>query len=173
VERLIVTAITDDGRTLEPDTAARLFFLPAEPSAEAALSPGDDLKAAAERQRAATLAEIERQAGAWFDEKSQQYTRYAADMEKGLDNEIADLEARVKELREQSRGAGLSLEEKLKLQREASKLDRQRDELLANRFARKRKIQEDVDRMLDAVAESLKIDPQIEPVFTLRWELTR
>lgn len=45
--------------------------------------------------------------------------------------------------------------------------------MLADRFARKRKIQDEVDKMLDRVAESLKLEPQIEPLFTLRWELTR
>lgn len=173
VERLIVSGVTDDGRSLEAETAARLFFLPAEVSADGEVAPGETVKAAADRQRAATLAEIERLAGEWFDEKSQQYTRYAADMEKGLDNEIADLEVRVKELREQSRAAGLSLDEKLKLQREAAKLDRQRDEMMADRFARKRRIQDEVDRMLESVGESLKIEPQVEPLFTLRWALTR
>ncbi len=34
-------------------------------------------------------------------------------------------------------------------------------------------IMQEVDKMLDRVAESLKLEPQIEPLFTLRWELTR
>ena len=83
--------------------------------------------------------DVQRFAGKRFDDKSQQYNRYAADMEKGLDNEVADLEVRVKELREQSRDPLLALDDKLKLQREASRLDRQRDEMMADRFARKRK----------------------------------
>ena len=135
--------------------------------------PSESITAAAKRQLDATIAEVQRFAGQCFDEKSQQYNRYAADMEKGLDNEIADLEVRVRELREQSRDQSLALDQKLALQREASRLDRHRDEMLADRFARKRKIQDEVDKMLDRVAESLKLEPQVEPVFTLRWELTR
>jgi hypothetical protein len=94
-------------------------------------------------------------------------------MEKALDNEIAELEERVREMREQSRNPALALDQKLALQREASRLDRQKDALVAERFTRKRKIQDDVDKMLDDVAESLKLEPQVEPLFTLRWELTR
>jgi hypothetical protein len=44
---------------------------------------------------------------------------------------------------------------------------------VAERFTRKRKIQDDVDKMLDDVAESLKLEPQVEPLFTLRWELMK
>ena len=173
IQRLVLAAITDDGRTIESETAARLFFVPGTMRDEAPLAPGSDVEALAKSQLAATIAEVQRFAGQCFDEKSQQFNRYAADMEKGLDNEIADLELRVKELREQSREPARTLDQKLALQREASKLDRQKDEMVADRFARKRKIQDDVDRMLDGVAESLKLDPKVEPLFTLRWELTR
>lgn len=173
IQRLVLSVVTDDGTAIDTETAARLFFLPATSNGEPPAPPSESIAAAAKRQLDATVAEVQRFAGQCFDEKSQQYNRYAADMEKGLDNEIADLEVRVKELREQSRDQSLALDQKLALQREASRLDRQRDEMLADRFARKRKIQDEVDKMLDRVAESLKLEPQVEPVFTLRWELTR
>ena len=172
VERLIVAAVTDDGQDIDPSTAARLFFLPACVLQEG-MPPDDVAKAASERQRGAALQDIGRMAGQWFDEKSQQYNRYAADMEKGLDNEIATLEERVTELRERSRAAGLSLDEKLKMQREASRIDRQRDELMADRFARKRKIQDEVEKLIESVGESLKVEPKFEPLFAIKWELTR
>jgi ERCC4-related helicase len=173
IERLVLSAITDDGHAIEAAVAARFFFLPADYDGAAPDVPGEGVDAAAKVQLAAAVKEMEFFAGAQFDEKSQQYNRYAADMEKGLDNEIADLDARVKEMRDQSRDPALALDEKLKLQREASSLDRRRDELIADRFARKRRIQDEVDKMLDRVAESLKIEPQVEPLFTLRWELAR
>ena len=173
IQRFVLAVVTDDGREIEAGTAARLFFLPADQHPQSPGSPGPDVAAAAKRQLEATVVDVQRFAGKCFDDKSQQYNRYAADMEKGLDNEVADLEVRVKELREQSRDPLLALDDKLKLQREASRLDRQRDEMMADRFARKRKIQDEVDKMLDRVAESLKVAPQVEPLFTLRWELTR
>jgi ERCC4-related helicase len=173
IQRLVLAVVADDGRTIEPGTAERLFFLPGDLSGGLLADPGDEVGMAAEQQLKEAVQEVERFAGAQFDAKSQQLNRYAADMERGLDNEITDLESRVKELREQSRDPALALDEKLKLQREASRLDRQRDELMADRFARKRKIQDEVDKMLDRVAESLKVEPLVEPLFAIRWELAR
>lgn len=173
IERLVLAAITDDGQTIDPDTATRLFFLPADITGADPGAPTGTVAETAKRQLDAATAAVRQFAGAQFDEKSQQYHRYAADMEKGLDNEIADLEERVRELRAQALNPAMALDEKLKLQREASRLDRQRDELMADRFTRKRKIQDDVDNMLERVAESLKVEPAVEPLFTVRWELTR
>ncbi len=173
MQRLVLAATTDDGRSIEPETAERLFFVPATAHEDATIVPDGPLEAAAKSRLDAAVAEAQRLTSRWFDETSQKLNRYAADMEKALDNEIAELEDRVKELREQSRNPALALDQKLALQREASKLDRQKDTLVAERFTRKRKIQNDVDKMLDDVAESLKLEPHVVPLFTLRWELTR
>lgn len=173
VERLVLTALTDGGQVIEEETATRLFFLPAHIAGSVPPIPAEAIAEAAKRQMDVAIAAIRQFAGSQFDEKSQQYHRYAADMEKGLDNEIADLEVRVRELRAEALNPALALDEKVRLQREASRLDRQRDQMMADRFARKRKIQDDVDNMLERVAESLKVEPVIEPLFTVRWELTR
>jgi hypothetical protein len=172
MERLVLAAITSDGRTVEPATLERLFLVPAAME-DVETGAGVSVDAALLARLDAVLQEVQQQASEWFDETSQKLNRYASDMEKGLDKEIADLEERVRELREQSRNPSLSLDEKLKFQREASKLDKQKDTLVAERFARKRKIQDDVDDMLDKVAESLRLKPQVEPLFTISWELTR
>lgn len=173
MERIVVAAIADDGRTIASETAERLFYVPASACEDAAVVPDAALEAAAKSRLDTAVAEAQQQTAHWFDETSQKLNRYAADMEKALDNEIAELDERVKDLREQSRNPALALDQKLALQREASRLDRQKDTMVAERFTRKRKIQDDVDKMLDDVADSLKIEPQIEPLFTLRWELTR
>lgn len=173
IQRMVLAAVTDDGQPVDIETAQRFFVVPAIVQGETADMPVGTLEQASQAQLEAAIQKVRDLASVWFDDKTQQYNRYAADMEKALDNEVAGLEDRVKELREQSRSAALALDRKLELQREASKLDRQKDTLLAERFARKRKIQDEVDKMIEAVGESLKLEPQVEPLFTLRWELTR
>jgi hypothetical protein len=39
------------------------------------------------------------------------------------------------------------------------------------RFERKRALRQEIEDILDQVQESLAIEPTIEPVFTMRWEL--
>ncbi len=146
MQRLVLAAITDDCRAIEAETAQRLFFVPAS-AREATAVPDTALETVAKARLDAAVAEALQQTAHWFDETSQKLNRYAADMEKVLDNEIAELEDRVKELREQSRNPALALDAKLGLQREASRLDRQKDTLVAERFTRKRKIQDDVDKL--------------------------
>lgn len=172
MQHIVVAAVTDDGRALAPGTANRLFFVPAEAGDADGLCPNGALEAAHKTRLDEVETEARALTGQWFDETGQKLNRYAADMEKALDAEIAELGERVSELRTRSRDPALALEQKVALQREASKLDRQKDELVAHRFARKKKIQDDVDKMLDDVAESLRLEPLVEPLFTIRWELT-
>jgi ERCC4-related helicase len=173
MQRIVLAAFTDDGQQLAAETVERLFQVPGASRSTAAGVPTAALESAHQKRLAEVVAEVSLQTGQWFDEKTSQYHRYAADMEKGLDNEIADIEAEVKELREQSRTPGLALEQKLVLQGQVSKLNRRCDDLMAERFARKRKINDDVDKMLIDVAASLKLAPEVQPLFTVRWSLTR
>ena len=173
IQRLVLATVTDDGRQIEADTAERMFFVPATVHERAGIVTDAALEGSAKAALQTAIAELQKQTGHWFDEASQKLNRYAADMETALDNEIAGLDNQVQDLREQSRNSMLALDQKLALQREASKLDRHKDTLLADRFARKRKIQDDVDKMLDDVACRLKLEPQVEQLFTLRWELTK
>ena len=173
MQRIVLAAITDDGRQLAAETAERLFQVPGSATGTDRPAPTAALDAAYTARLAEVVAEASQLTSQWFTESEQKLNRYAADMEKALDNEIADLEVRVRELRDQSRGPGLGLEQKVALQREASRLDRQRDGLIAERFARKRKIQDDVDKMLDDVAASLQLSPHVQALFTVRWGLTR
>jgi SMC interacting uncharacterized protein involved in chromosome segregation len=140
---------------------------------EGSAQAATELDAALKARLDAVVQEAKQKTNQWYDETSLKLNRYQDDMEKGLDKEIADLEERVRDLREQSRNPSLSLHEKVAFQREASKLDRQKDTLFAERFARKREIQDRVDSMLDDVAASLRLEPQVEPLLAISWELTR
>lgn len=171
LQRMVIAAVTDDGETVAPETAERMFFVPAAVSENVTSEMDGSLDEVSKAALDRAIEKAQQLTSHWFDETSQKLNRYAADMEKALDNEIADLESRVRELREESRNTSLALDQKLALQREASRIDRQKDTLVAERFTRKRKIQDDVDKMLDDVADSLKLEPEIEPLFTLRWEL--
>jgi SNF2 family DNA or RNA helicase len=107
----------------------------------------------------------------WYESEERKLTQYADDLEKSLDVEIADIEAEMEELTKRSREPGLALAEKVALRREAQKKEERREELIRQRFDRKKQIRETVNAMLDKVLDSLKLEPEVAPLFTVRWEL--
>ena len=68
--------------------------------------------------------------------------------------------------------SNLDLAEKVNIKRQISGLDARRDELIAERYARKKRIRDDINKMLDEIADSLKLAPEESPLFTIRWEVS-
>lgn len=171
VEQVVLAAVTDDGVSLAPETADRLFVVPGRVSDG---NPGDQPTALGEREealRATLVREAERRSADWFNEEEEKLERYGDDMERALDSEIESVEGEIKELKRRMRDPALGLADKVALKREASRLDARRDDLIAERYERKKRIRAEIDRMLDEIADSLKIAPERAPLFAIRWRL--
>jgi len=61
--------------------------------------------------------------------------------------------------------------EKLAEKRRIGTLETKRDKMKAEFFDRRAEIRAEVDAMLDRIQESLKMEPTMTPLFTLRWEV--
>lgn len=69
------------------------------------------------------------------------------------------------------RGSNLPMAEKVAEKRRISGLEAKRDKLKAEFFDRRATIRAEVDTMLDKIQESLKLEPTLTGLFTIRWEV--
>ena len=113
----------------------------------------------------------EQQNAEWLDVESENLDHYAEDLERAFETEIKAAEAAIKEARKAFRGANLPMAEKVAEKKRINELERKRDKLKAEFFDRRAKIRADVEAMLDQIQESLKLEPSLTCLFTIRWEV--
>lgn len=169
-EELLIACTTDDGSTITSEAADKLFMVPAWDSGAATeLVPEPMLKSIEETEFAAFSERVIKENADWIDAESDRLDRFARDLEIEIDAQIADLEEQERELRKQSRAAGLSMEEKLALKRKIKRLEDQADELKLTKFGKRKEARQKVEDMLDDFAAQLNQKPTITPLMTVRW----
>ncbi|MCA0434743.1 MAG: DEAD/DEAH box helicase family protein [Proteobacteria bacterium] len=171
VDHLVVAATADDGSILSEDTLDRLFLLPG--TAETVLGlepPSQELTKKRQGLVEKRLKEAETQNADFLTKEEEKLDAYADDLEKAAEAEIKLLEDEIKAMRKESRGTG-SLAEKVEMKRAIKRKEGQRDELRMAMFTRRKDIRKEVDDLLDDMEESLKVQPSVESIFTVRWEL--
>lgn len=170
-EYLIIAVVADDGADIHTETFERLFLVPAKNEPVAGAEPEEELRVAERERRKALLDEAEKQNAEWLDVESEKLDDYAADLDRGFEAEIRALEAQIREAKKCLRGSSLPMAEKLAEKRRINALEGKRDKLKAEFFDRRAAIRADVESMLDRIQESLKLEPTLTSLFTIRWEV--
>ena len=170
-EHLVIAAVADDGGTIHAETFERLFRVPAQNEPVTGAPPETALQGLETARRAALLEEAEKQNAEWLDVESENLDHYAEDLERAFEAEIKAVESDIKEAKKALRGSALPMAEKVSEKRRISALEGRRDKLKAEFFDRRAQIRADVEAMLDRIQESLKLDPSLTPLFTIRWEV--
>lgn len=170
-EHLVIAAFADTGEDVHPDTVERLMVVPAA-TLEVAEAPPAETLARIEAERKAALLELaEQENGVWLDEENEKLDAYADDLERAFEVAVKALEAEIREAKKALRGASLPMAQKLAEKRRISSLEAKRDKMKVEFFDRRAQIRGEVEEMLDRIQESLKIEPTLTPLFTLRWEV--
>ncbi len=145
--------------------------MPAKNESVDSAAPEDKLKKAEAERRKALLDEAEQQNGEWLDLESEKLDDYAADLERAFETEIKTVESEIREAKKAMRGSSLPMAEKVAEKRRISVLEGKRDKLKAEFFDRRAAIRAEVEGMLDQIQESLKLEPTLTDLFTIRWEV--
>jgi hypothetical protein len=170
-EYLLLSALTDDGVEVHPDTVERLMRVPAKVIGALDGYPEERLNGHQQAQRQSVLNQVERQNADWLDKENEKLDAYADDLEKAFGAETKALEAEIRDAKKALRGSNLLLADKLAEKRRISSLEAKRDKLKAEFFDRRAALRAEVETMLDRIQESLKIQPSLVPLFTVRWEV--
>lgn len=171
VDHVLLAAVTDDGTPLEVATAERLFLVPGAQAPILGDVQPESLQIRRDALREVLMEDALRRSAEWLNEEEDKLERYADDLEKSLDAEIEAIEDQIRELKRIMRRPDLDLAGKVNIKREVSRLDGQRDELIAERYSRRKRIRDDINKMLDEIADSLKVAPEEVPLFTIRWSV--
>lgn len=170
-EHLVISIVAEDGAAIHAETFERLFHVPAKNEPVSGLPPEEQLKVAEAERRKALLDEAEQQNAEWLDVESEKLDDYAADLERAFETEIKIIEGEIREAKKAMRGSSLPMAEKLAEKRRISGLEGKRDKLKAEFFDRRATIRGEVEAMLDQIQESLKLEPALTDLFTIRWEV--
>lgn len=173
VDHLLLSAVTDDGAEIPEDTLDRLFKIPATAATELGLKPPSAHLATREAVlRKKRLDDADRANAEHLAKETDKLDAYAEDLEKAADAEIKALEDAIKAKRKEMRStAGLGVAEKVEMQRAIKRLEAQRDDQMMAKYERKKAIRREVEDLLDDIQASLKVRPELTPIFTIRWEL--
>ena len=147
------------------------MIVPAEDVGIATGAPSANLTKIESTRRQSLLELAEQENAEWLDEENEKLDAYADDLEKAFELEVKSLDAEIKQAKKALRGSGLPMSEKLTEKRRIGSLEGKRDKMKAEFFDRRAQIRAEVESMLDRIQESLKMEPSLNPLFTIRWEI--
>lgn len=171
-DELICAAATDDGEVVNAETAARMLAVPGSVTGTATgAAPEAALSKMLEDGQTEIVGRAQERLGDFLNEEEERLDNWRDDARVSYDQQIKGLTKEANEKKKAAR-AVQNLQEKVKLQREASALKRQADDLQHQLYTRLKEIDDERERMLDEIAEKLNLTPAMTTLFTIRWSLT-
>jgi ERCC4-related helicase len=169
-DHILIAAVTDDGRPLDPSVAHRLFELPVKKVTDGTAMQPVAAQQSLEAQQAAVVEAMAQRQSVWFDQEMAKLDGWAEDKRAGLKFDLKDLDDAIKELKKQIRQTG-NLPDKLALQRKARDAEKKRDEAWRAYDEAAKHIEVEKDALLDRVEEQLAQSVATEDLFTITFQI--
>ena len=171
-DRLVFAAQDDRGNAIEPDAAAKMFTVGGEVLGAVEVPPevANAILAHKEHRKSVILGQIDDRNNQFFAEQIDKVDRWAEDMENGLNLEIKNLDAQIKQVGKDARLAP-TLAGKIELQRAKKDLEALRSKRQRALFEAQDEIGSRKDVMLSEVDEKRKQDVRATDLFTIAWNV--
>lgn len=169
--RLVFTAITEDGTLLDSNQAARLFSIDARRGTKTITFPDKlsaDLKNLQETQLYDLQFAIESKNNEFFQLEVDKLHNWADDRVKAAEKELKDTKERIKILNRDAKKTK-DLKEQLRIQNDIRMLSTLQNKLRQNIFNLEDEIQNHRDRMIGEIEKRMNLQVSTEPLFTIRW----
>jgi hypothetical protein len=101
--------MTDDGVSIDPVAAKRLFELPVRKSGAVDVRLPDTVKATVDTQRQSILDDMAARQSEWFDDEIDKLDNWAEDRRAGLKADLKELDEEIKALKREVRQTGIRL----------------------------------------------------------------
>ena len=135
--------------------------------------PDDELLRVEAAQQQAIVETAQHQNAEWLDAETDKLDAYADDLEKAAGAEIKEMDDEIKVARKALRSnTALAMADKLNEKRRIQRIESKRDDMKLKTFERRKNIRDEVNQMLDDIANSMDTAPVLEPLFSIRWEVT-
>ncbi len=167
-EFLVLAAQSDDGEALNADWCHRLFRLNAQDLDAAGNAP--DLSTLVEAEVSRCLKAVEVRNSRYFDAEVAKLDRWSDDLKLGLERELKDLDAAIREARKQS-AVAVALVDKLAAQREIKTLEQNRNRKRRDLFEEQDRIDEQRATLISSIERQLATTLRYDTLFTLNWRL--
>lgn len=170
-DHLLFAAVTDSGKTLDYEQAARLFQLPAQTKAALATVTCTDtlenLRATAQADR---LKAISDRNAKFFEAELAKLDAWADDQIATSEKALKDIKKRLRELRNEA-GKTSDLAEQARVQSEIADTERRQRKLRQEIFEVEDRILAERDHLVAAIRGKLDPSIQKDSLFTIRWSL--
>lgn len=167
---LILAAHTNDGKTLDEETASRLLSMPGKHIRDLTDPAPHSLDEIAKKEQARISRDISERNAEFFEAEATKLDNWADDLKVGLEREIKDIDRQIKEAR-RAASAALTLEEKLAGQKQIKGLESHRKERRRSLFDAQDEIDNNRERLIEKIESKLKSESFLEDLFTIRWNL--
>ncbi len=158
---------------LDIEQCQRLFSLPAtvKPSqTDSESSIKEALKQIAEKQQAEILQANAERNGGFFDAEMEKLDKWAEDVKNSLEIELKELDKEIKTRKTEAKKI-LTLEEKVKAQRQIKEMEKRRNELRQNLYQAQDEVDGRKEQLIEEVEARLKQKITQENLFTIQWRL--
>ena len=172
-EHIVAACITDQEEEVHPETVDRLFLIPVTDNGAPSTSPPEEKLLGVEAAQQKEIVEQAQQQNAeWLDAETDKLDAYADDLEKATEVEIREMDGEIKAARKALRtNTAMGMADKLNEKRRIQRLEGKRDEMKLKTFECRKNIRDEVNQMLDDIAQSMDTAPILEPLFSARWEV--
>ena len=170
-DHLIFTAVTDAGKTLDYEQAARLFQLPAQTKASSTtVACADTLESLRVTAQADLLKAISARNAKFFEAELAKLDGWADDQIATSEKALKDIKKRLRELRNEA-GKTSDLAEQARVQSEIADTERRQRKLRQEIFEVEDRILAQRDKLVAAIRGKLDPSIQKDSLFTIRWSL--
>lgn len=181
-DHIIFAGFSDDDKELDAEQCARLFSLPAVMGASGA-SPTFDksggecpnglearIAGLNEARETEIVAACGRRNAGFFDAEMEKLDKWAEDVKNSIEIELRDLDKEIKFRKTEAKKI-LSLEEKVRAQREIKEMEKTRNVLRQNLFQSQDEVDVRKERLIDEIEARLKQKVTKDRLFLVRWRL--
>ncbi len=169
-EHLLFSAVMEDGRMLDAETAAKLFSVGGSADDCAAIPDrvSQRLRAEAQRHADATVSRSLEVNSRHFNEARERLEQWADDLVFAAEKALKDTKEKIKALRREARQAE-SLEAQHEIQQRLQQLEKQQRRQRQDIFRVEDEIMEKRDSLIDELEARLSQRTVSEPLFTIEW----
>ena len=169
-DHLIWAATTDDGQTLEPEAASRMFALPGKLGGNAVGTAPAVLREQTENSRAAIKGRVSERNTRFYEAEAAKLDGWADDLKISLEREIKDYDRQIKDARRAASSA-LALEDKLAGQKQIKTFESARAQKRRSLFDAQDEIDHKREQLIADIEGKLTQNASTAEILTIRWKL--
>jgi len=171
-DRIIVSAIDDEGRIIDQEVIEKLFSLSAQIVGSTTIASGSRLKLDEldELSIGEIAGQISQRNGTFFDDEVEKLENWSDDVKKALELDLRKLEIDIKAAKTNAKKI-IDLEEKLKAQRGIKDSEKKRNEMRKKLYEAQDEVEARKEDLLKKVETQLKQKSKIETLFTISWKI--